>query len=66
VVFNPLLFIILVNEGLRLLFHNAADVFVVWGGRRGVPIVKGMAIRVKLRVLMLLQVLSEMKVVVPT
>ena len=66
-VLDPLLFIILVNEGFGLLFHNAADVLVVRGGRGCVPIVKGMAIGVKLGVvLMLLHVLSELKLVVPT
>ena len=44
VVVDPLLVVILVDEGLRLLLHDTADGIVLWGTRRCVPVVINIAI----------------------
>jgi len=43
-VVDPVLFIILVDEGLRLLLHDTADDIVLWGTWGRVPIVNTITI----------------------
>jgi hypothetical protein len=44
VVVDPLLLVILVDEGLGLLLHDTANAIVVWGDRGCVLVVMSMAI----------------------
>lgn len=44
VVVNPILVVILVDEGLGLLLHDTANDIVIWGTRRCVPVVMNIAI----------------------
>jgi hypothetical protein len=44
VVVNPILVVILVDEGLGLLLHDTADNIVLWCTRRCIPVVMYIAI----------------------